>query len=156
MGDQAREVVQSQFAGQDLNFRFITLREPLKENMVPFLEREHSHEQGSSASLASLRPRRLARVQVVAKTQESRNQLHELLVDVDTGEVVSNLHLEGKHPYIDAEYMKEVEVSCLADDGVQQEIKKLDIPACGTVVVEPWAYATDGENDVSQRTTMVR
>ncbi|QSS63854.1 amine oxidase [Histoplasma capsulatum] len=50
--------------------------------------------------------------------------------------------------------MKAVEASCLANDEVQATIRSLDLPAGSTVVVEPWAYATDGMNDMAQRITM--
>jgi primary-amine oxidase len=51
--------------------------------------------------------------------------------------------------------MKAVEEACLADERVQAEIKTLNVPDGATVVVEPWAYATDGMNDMTDRVTMV-
>lgn len=51
--------------------------------------------------------------------------------------------------------MKKVEQACLADADVQEEIRCLKLPEGATAVVEPWAYATDGMNDMSQRVTMV-
>ncbi|KFG84721.1 hypothetical protein MANI_027263 [Metarhizium anisopliae] len=41
-----------------------------------------------------------------------------------------------------------------ADPQVQDEIKKLDLPPGSTVRVEPWAYATDGMNDMTQRVSV--
>jgi primary-amine oxidase len=52
--------------------------------------------------------------------------------------------------------MKQVEQACLANKKVQDEIRSLDLPEGAVVVVEPWAYATDGMNDMTQRVTMVR
>lgn len=100
-------------------------------------------------------PARCARVQVVLRNDQSRNELHELIVDLGQHAVVETHRLEGKHSYIDAEYMKAVEKVCLANEDVQKEIKSLELPENATVVVEPWAYATDGMNDMSRRTSMV-
>jgi primary-amine oxidase len=51
--------------------------------------------------------------------------------------------------------MKEVEEACLRDPKVQAEIITLDLPEGASVIVEPWAYATDGSNDMSRRISMV-
>ncbi|KAK4200371.1 copper amine oxidase [Triangularia verruculosa] len=142
---QAAGLVRASFPGKRPNFRFITLREPPKKDMVAFLERQL---QGSS-------PSRTARVQVVIENSgPSPNALYELLVDLDQNVVVQKQHLEGKHSYIDSEYMQKVEKACLADERVQAEIKKLDLPEGSTVCVEPWAYATDGMNDMTGRISM--
>lgn len=101
-------------------------------------------------------PPRSARVQVIIRTEQKRNELYELLVDLDQGAVLQKDFLEGKHSYIDGAYMQTVEKVCLANDKVQREIETLNLPAGATVIVEPWAYATDGMNDMSRRTSMVR
>ena len=118
--------------------------------MIAFLESEHSIQAVSSA------PARCAHVQLVVRSEKGANQLFELLVDLDQGKVVKNEYLEGKHSYIDAAYMKQVEAACMTDERVQAEIKALDLPVGSTVCVEPWAYATDGMNDMSERISMVR
>jgi primary-amine oxidase len=76
-------------------------------------------------------------------------------VDIEKAEVVKKEFLEGKHSYIDAAYMQDVERACLADKRIKKEVEKLKLPEGATVVVEPWAYATDGMSDTSERTTMV-
>lgn len=127
----------------------ITLREPLKKDMMRFLEREHMGMDTPE------RPARVARVQVVLP-KLGRDQPHELLVDLDHSSVQQRRHLEGKHSYIDSAYMQAVEAACRADERVQAEIQTLQLPAGATIVIEAWAYATDGMNDMSERTTMVR
>lgn len=138
------------FPGISLNFRFITLKEPLKHLLNPFLAAEHAHQ-----PLEAIRPPREARVQVITPSDEGKPQLHELIVDIDKAEVVRKEYLEGKHSYIDTAYMQAVERACMADERVKNEIEKLKLPEGTTVVVEPWAYATDGMNDTSERTSMV-
>lgn len=101
------------------------------------------------------RPPRCARVQVVASSQHNSNKLIEMIVDIEQKTVLRQDHLDGKHPHIDPAYMQAAEKACMADLKVQMEIKKLVLPSEATVCVESWTYATDGMNDMSQRTTMV-
>ena len=117
--------------------------------MVSFLDKEHRKQPIARP------PPRCARVEVAISGAEKGSQLFELVVDLDNDRVSHKQHVEGKHSYIDAEYMKAVEAACLADKMVQAEIKTLDLPEGATVVVEPWAYATDGMNDMATRVTMV-
>lgn len=118
--------------------------------MVPFLDRE------SRGQVQHTRPARCAQVQVVVQSDnKDPNQLFELLVDLDKSIVSSKQQLQGKHSYIDSDYMRQVEAACMADDRVKAEVRSLNLPVNATVCVEPWAYATDGMNDMSERTTMV-
>ena len=121
--------------------------------MIPFLEKEHRKQPVAKA------PTRRARVEVVVQgssNDEEKNQLFELVVDLDNDKVVRKQHVKGKHSYIDAEYMKAVERACLANEEVQAEVRTLNLPEGAEIVVEPWAYATDGMNDMTERVTMVR
>lgn len=127
------------------NFRYITLQEPPKREAVPYLETPTSE----------LRPARTARVQIIIPENDKTHALQELIVDLDNNTVVKKIPLKGKHSYIDPEFMQAVEKVCLADEQVQTEIAKLHLPSGSTVCVEPWAYATDGMNDMTQRVSMV-
>lgn len=118
--------------------------------MVPFLEAEH---RGQSPAA---RPARTARVQVISHENSGSGNLIEMLVDIDSLSVTEKKHLVGKHSYIDSAYMQAVERACRADPRIEAEIQKLKLPEGATVVIESWAYATDGMNNMSERTTMVR
>lgn len=118
--------------------------------MIQYLEKEHRKQQ----TIGDI-PTRCARVEVVVKGHNDANDLFELVVDLHNDKVLHKQHLKGKHSYIDADYMQSVEAACLANDEVQAEIRSLDLPAGSTVVVEPWAYATDGMNDMTKRVSMV-
>lgn len=102
-----------------------------------------------------IRPIRAARAQVILVESPPENVLKEFIIDLDSKTVIEELCLHGKHSFIDAEYMKAVEKACLANKQIQQEIEKLQLPPGSTICVEPWAYATDGMNDMSERITMV-
>ncbi|KAK2761681.1 hypothetical protein FQN54_001509 [Arachnomyces sp. PD_36] len=145
---RAGRVVRPHFGNNEPNYRVITLQEPPKKQMMQYLDKEHRRQPIGEV------PTRTARVEVVVKGPNDSNELFELFVDLDHDKVSHKQHRKGKHSYIDADYMKAVEAACLANDGVQAEIRSLDLPAGSTVVVEPWAYATDGMNDMTQRVTM--
>ncbi|KAL8347877.1 hypothetical protein RB601_002830 [Gaeumannomyces tritici] len=136
-------VIRRAFPDADLSFRVVVLQEPPKQAMIQFLERENA-----GLPLAE-RPPRLARVQLFVD-----GTLNEVVVDLGLGSMVSNEVLDGRHSYIDTVFMQNVAAACLADPKVQEEIRSLDLPPGATVVVEPWAYATDGLNDMKERQTM--
>ncbi|KAF2724418.1 hypothetical protein K431DRAFT_262216 [Polychaeton citri CBS 116435] len=144
---KAAHTVRAHLAEDDVLFRVITLKEPAKKDMIVYLDREH---QGDSDLVP---PIRIARVQVV-RLQSALSRFCELWVDLDHASVVKEEQLEGKHSYVDSNHMKAVEQACHADEQVQAEIRKLELPAGAQVCIEPWTYATDGMNDMSQRITM--
>ena len=129
----------------NLIFRVITLSEPPKAELVKFLELE------SLGHPNATYPSRIAKVQTYQD-----GVLHEYKVDVNLQTILDHQVLHGRHSYIDPEFMRKVEAACLADSHVQEEIKAQQLPKGAVVVVEPWAYATDGMNDMRERVTMVR
>ncbi|KAF4965109.1 hypothetical protein FSARC_7048 [Fusarium sarcochroum] len=130
---RASRIVRPHFGGPDPNFRVITLLEPAKKQMIPYLEKEHSKKPIGQI------PTRNARVEASIKGDAGENQLFELIVDLDDNKVAQKQH---------------VEAACLANEEVQAEVRSLDLPTGATVVVEPWAYATDGMNNMTERVTM--
>jgi primary-amine oxidase len=146
---RAATIVRPHFGPQEPDFRVITLQEPPKQEMIQYLDSEHRGKPYEHT------PTRCARVEVVVKLPEEENALFELLVDLDLNKVVAKQHQRGKHSYIDTTFMQQVEEACLSDEKVQEQIRVLDLPEGSSVVVEPWAYATDGENDMSRRLSMV-
>ncbi|CAI4212045.1 unnamed protein product [Parascedosporium putredinis] len=147
---EAAEIVRQHLPGCDLNFRAITLREPPKHEALVFLEQEKAGVSGASL------PPRCASVQLLKSKQEDgpRRILVDLIVNLDKGTVLSEEVQEGKHTFIDPDFMQQVEAVCLADARIQAEIRKLELPEGATVCVEPWSYATDGMEDMAQRITM--
>lgn len=118
--------------------------------MVRFLE------QIDSGHTGAVSPARTAHVQIIETDKSQKNCLVEILVDLDKKSITKMQRLPGKHSYIDSDYMKAVEAVCRADPRVQEELRTLDLPDEATVVIEAWAYAPDGMNDMTGRVTMVR
>ncbi|CAK1362655.1 Copper amine oxidase 1 [Cercospora beticola] len=145
---QAAAIVRSRFSEYQINFRVITLKEPAKCQMIKYLDAERV-----STGLPPQPPCRLARCQIIV-TRQGRTEFRELIVNLDERAMTSDTHLVGKHSYIDSDYMQAVEKACRADPRVQKQIDTLKLPDNAHVIVEAWAYATDGENDMTERTTM--
>ncbi|KAI8189282.1 Copper amine oxidase 1 [Colletotrichum sp. SAR 10_75] len=139
----AADIIRRSVQNEQVFFRAISLAEPPKQEMTAFLDGQ----QAGDKALAH--PVRRARVQAyIGKT------LHEVMVDLNAATIMSKAPLPGKHSFIDTEFMAQVAAACLADSGIQQEIETLKLPEGATVVVEPWAYATDGMKDMKDRWTM--
>ncbi|KAL2150120.1 hypothetical protein VTH82DRAFT_7796 [Thermothelomyces myriococcoides] len=140
---QAADILRRHVPGADIHFRVITLWEPPKAEMVPFLEMEHGGPETAKA------PARIARVQGYVN-----GTFTEYKVDLDQQAVVAEEALHGRHAHIDGEYMRKVELACMADPRVKEQVAALNLPEGSTVVVEPWTYGPDGMNDMSKRMTM--
>lgn len=125
-------------------FRVITLWEPPKAEMMPFLEMEHAGQETPKP------PARLARVQAYVD-----ELFTEFKIDLDRQAVVSREELRGRLAHIDGDYMRKVELACLEDPKVKEQIAALNLPEGATVIAEPWTYGPDGMNDMSERMTMV-
>ncbi|KAK1828665.1 copper amine oxidase [Podospora conica] len=140
----AADIVKKTFDNGALLFRVITLLEPPKAEMMPFLDFEHK-----VTDTPAKTPARMALVHVYVD-----KIFHELKVDLDQRSVPSDEVLEGRHAHIDPDFHHQVEVACLADPEVQKLVEDMKLPEGATVVVEPWVYGTDGLNDMSERLTM--
>ncbi|EXJ55847.1 primary-amine oxidase [Cladophialophora yegresii CBS 114405] len=140
--------VRKAFPDSEAYFRVITLAEPPKEEMMVFLDAEHEGQP------VGKRPARLATVQVFFGAKRDSEHFYELKVNVDSGEIVHKEQLAGRHPHVDGNDMVKTETACLNDPRVQAAIKDMQLPDGAVVKIEPWTYATDGMNDMSQKITM--
>lgn len=143
---QTVRVLKDAYPNHQLVFRVVTLAEPPKALMIPFLEAEH-------AGRTAKPPARTARVQFY---RDAATDFREALVELDTGKIVDEQTLPGRHSYIDSTEMQAAEQACLAAPEVQEAISMLKLPENATVCIEPWTYGTDGMNDMAERIIMVR
>ncbi|EXJ94286.1 primary-amine oxidase [Capronia coronata CBS 617.96] len=144
---QVAHHVRAAFPDREAYFRVITLCEPPKADMIRFLEAE------SDKTVPQVTPARVGMVQVFLGPRDSEH-FFQLKIDVVSGKVLEQEQLRGCHPHVDASDMQKIERACLDDPGVQAAIKELQLPEGALVKIEPWTYATDGMNDMSQKITM--
>ncbi|KAI1611834.1 primary-amine oxidase [Exophiala viscosa] len=122
----------------DLRFKVITLEEPPKKQMVPYLEAEHN---GSSLP-------RIPRKAFVSYYIRNTDRFHEATVNLSSGKVESNARLgPNMHGNGDYDEILEVEKNALEDEGVRAAIAKLQLPEGTAVTADPWIYGSDGIGD---------
>jgi len=142
---QAASIVRRHVGHQPILFRVITLQEPPKAAMMPYLDYEHG--------LTRHQPETPPRVAMVHAYVDK--VFSEFKVELGRDKVIAHDALHGRHGHIDAEHMRQAELACLAHPAVKEAIAALALPDHATVVIEPWTYAPDGMNDMTERITMV-
>ncbi|KAF2807691.1 uncharacterized protein BDZ99DRAFT_446493 [Mytilinidion resinicola] len=125
-------------AHTDLQFKAVTLEEPPKSEVLPYLEAEHS---GKPLP-------RVSRKAFVNYYIRNTNKFHEAVVDLSSGRVLRNVLLGPNfHAGGDGEEIMRVEQIALEDEGVKAEIAKLKLPEGTVIISDPWIYGSDGVND---------
>jgi len=142
---KAAKLVKNAFPKNEVTFRAITLAEPPKALLVPYLRGEK----------ASRSPAALPRIAFIQYYLDHASSFQQIEADLKTNELFNKKSLEGKHSYTDSIEMQKSEIACLANKVVQAEIKALDLPEEAVVCVEAWTYAPDGIEDMKQRIIMV-
>ncbi|KAK2737735.1 hypothetical protein FQN55_000950 [Onygenales sp. PD_40] len=148
--DLTAKYIKDGYPGQNVIFRVITLAEPPKALMIPFLEAERSQTK-HAVHPPPPPPPPPPRVALVQFYLGDSSDFREVRVDLGNGMRFDEAHLKGKHSYIDEQLMQEAEVACLADKGVQDAVAQLELPGDAVVCVEPWTYGTDGMHDMAER-----
>lgn len=128
----ASRLIKSQWPENiDIQFKAVTLEEPAKAEAVPYLEAEFRGD-----ALPTI-DRRVFVSYYIRKT----NKFHEAIVNLSTQHVESNARLgKNVHSPGDGEEIVAIEKIALEDEGVQQEIAKLQLPEGSVVVIDPWIY----------------
>ncbi|PGH18130.1 hypothetical protein AJ79_00758 [Helicocarpus griseus UAMH5409] len=147
----AVKYIKDAYPGHNVIFRVVTLAEPSKAQMIPYLQAERLAVSSSKPPAVVPRPRRIAHVQFYLGDS---SDFREVRVDLGSGERLEESKLEGKHSYLDETLMQACEKACLADQGVREAIELLELPEGAVVCVEPWTYGTDGMRDMSRRLIM--
>ncbi|KAJ4364306.1 hypothetical protein N0V95_000818 [Ascochyta clinopodiicola] len=125
-------------AHTDLHFKVVTLQEPPKAQVLRYLEAEHA---------GGPRPH-LARKAFLNYYIRNTNKFHEAIVDLTSRHVDHNVLLGPfVHANGDGDEIMAIEKIVLADENVQAEIAKLQLPEGTVVISDPWIYGSDGVND---------
>ncbi|RMD42871.1 hypothetical protein DV735_g2295, partial [Chaetothyriales sp. CBS 134920] len=125
-------------ANTDLRFKAITLLEPEKKSLLPYLEAEHSGGQLPSV------PRKAFSAYYIRNT----DRFHEAIVNLSEDKVESNVRLgPNVHGNADYEEIVQLEKTVLEHEAVKAEIAKLQLPEGTVVCADPWIYGSDGVDD---------
>ncbi|KAJ2899929.1 putative copper amine oxidase 1 protein [Zalerion maritima] len=124
--------------GTGFTFKVVTLHEPAKSRLSPYLEAER----------VGKLPGHIDRRSFVVYYIKNTEKLHEAVVNLTQGRVEGNVRLgPNLHPNSDGEEILLVERACLEDLRVQAEIAKLELPDDAVIVLDPWIYGSDGVDD---------
>ncbi|KAL8676352.1 MAG: hypothetical protein Q9186_007127 [Xanthomendoza sp. 1 TL-2023] len=136
---KAVQLVQKLYpASTSLQYKAVTLEEPKKAELVPYLHAEHN----------GGRKPNIERRAFVAYYIRNTDKFHEATVNLSRQRVENNFRLgPGVHGPGDAEEILLVEKLALEDEGVKAEIAKLKLPKGTALISDPWIYGSDGVND---------
>ncbi|KAM7217468.1 putative copper amine oxidase [Rhypophila decipiens] len=136
---QSAQVLEASWpTGTKLHYKAITLLEPPKAELAPFLAAERAGE----------KPAPLDRKSFVIYYLKGTENLHEAVINLTKGTVESNVKVGPfLHPNADNEEIVAVEKAALEYPEVQAEIAKLKLPEGAVVVADPWIYGADGLKD---------
>lgn len=119
--------------GTDLQFKMVTLAEPPKKDVLPYLEAERT---GTSLP-------HIDRVAFVSYYLRKTTKFFEAYVNLTTQKVDSDVLLgKNVHGGGDAEEIMAMESIALEDEGVKRELEKLKLPEGAVVVCDPWIYGS--------------
>ncbi|TVY55623.1 Copper amine oxidase 1 [Lachnellula cervina] len=144
----ARNVILQLHDKSVLDFRTISLEEPPKAQLQPFLDAEAAGTLAASSAM----PDRLARITYDVVSENKLFQFYESLVDISTGKLVGQELIDPKHqaPLTLGEFdhlVKAVWRSPL----FKAAIAEFHLPEGFEVIVEPWPYGGPDPDEKSTR-----
>ncbi|EEQ35018.1 copper amine oxidase [Microsporum canis CBS 113480] len=133
----AVKVLENAFPGVPLRYKVIEVQEPIKKDVVPYIEAER---------LCVSLPRKPARVLMALFHRMDTKSFMKALINIDTKVLLHakespRIYRLGTHELI------EMEEICLKHPAVKAEIEKLNLPPGVTVCSDPWIYGTDDQGE---------
>ncbi|KAF8847058.1 putative copper amine oxidase [Acephala macrosclerotiorum] len=140
----ARDIVLGFHTSSIIDFRSISLEEPPKAELQPFLDLERA----CKLTASTPKPKRLARVNYDVIGRDKVAKYYETLVDVRNGMKVSDEVIEKPtHAALTLSEFEELTKAVANSALFKEEVKKLNIPEGFEVVVEPWPYGGPDEGE---------
>jgi len=137
----------------NIQFKSITLQEPNKSELVPFLQAEYAGQSTPTIERRSFvvyyirntvsENNGLGRIKKEKVLTTSQDKLHEAIINLSHGKVESNVRLgPNVHSNADGGEILAVEKIALEDPQVKAEIAKLQLPEGTVVISDPWIYGS--------------
>ncbi|RAH50506.1 copper amine oxidase [Aspergillus brunneoviolaceus CBS 621.78] len=135
----ATKLVEAAFPGVKLRYKKIDIQEPIKSEVVPYIEAER---------LGKPLPPKPTRLLQVLFHRLDTGAFLKALLNAGTRSIVfaKELPKDVQAP-VDADELEEIERLCLNHPAVQAEVAKLQLPAGVTVCNDPWIYGRDDPNE---------
>ncbi|OJJ81157.1 amine oxidase [Aspergillus glaucus CBS 516.65] len=135
----AVRVLQAAFPGVSLRYKKIDLQEPIKADVIPYIEAER---------LRQPLPSRPARILLTYFNRLDNGSFYKALLNADTRSIIyaKEMPKEVQAP-VDIDELADIEDLCMRHPTVQAEIERLKLPPGITVCNDPWMYGTDDANE---------
>ncbi|KAL1999642.1 hypothetical protein VTN02DRAFT_4221 [Thermoascus thermophilus] len=135
----AVKILEATFPGVPLRYKRIDVQEPVKKDVVPYIEAER---------LGKPLPPKPARVLMALFHRLDSGTFYKALLNADTKSVIyaRELPKDVQGP-LDIDEMFDLEQLCLQHPAVQAEIEKMKLPPGMTVCNDPWLYGVDDPNE---------
>ncbi|KAL4916401.1 copper amine oxidase [Aspergillus aurantiobrunneus] len=135
----ATKILQAAFPGVTLRYKKIDLQEPIKAEVVPYIEAER---------FGKPLPRKPTRLLQVLFHRMDTGAFFKGLLNADAKNIVyvKELPKDIQGP-VDTDELIGIEQLCLSHPAVQKEIAKLQLPPGATVCNDPWIYGCDDPNE---------
>ncbi|KAL1993939.1 hypothetical protein VTN49DRAFT_2608 [Thermomyces lanuginosus] len=145
----ARNVIRNAYPEKvKIFFRSIYAQEPPKDELVTFLELEHSGRLTDSTP----RPARLAKCQYDVIDSEKVPVFHDDVVNVETKEIVHSEEVGGEfHAALTIDEFGIFVETCEASPLYQAALAEFRLPEGFEVVIEPWPYGGMDDSDENRR-----
>ncbi|PYI20636.1 hypothetical protein BO86DRAFT_78323 [Aspergillus japonicus CBS 114.51] len=135
----AVRVLENAFAGVELRYNRIDIHEPIKHEVVPYIEAER---------LGQPLPRKPTRLLYSYFHRLDTLECCKALINADTASIVSTKVLpKTVQPPVDIDELAVIEEVCMKHPAVQAEIAKLNLPPGMAVCNDPWMYGTENQNE---------
>lgn len=139
---EIRETVQilnAAFPGATLRYKAIDIQEPLKGDVIPFIEAERT---------GSRLPKKPARIVYSLFHRLDTGALLKGIINLDAKKILLAKELpRGVQGPVDVDEMIEIEELCLKHPAVLAEIEKMKLPKGITVCNDPWIYGRDDQTE---------
>lgn len=131
----AVRLLEAAFPGVSLRYKRIDIQEPIKRDVIPYIEAER---------LRTPRPSKPARLLYALFHRLDSGAFLKALLNADTKSIihVKEFSKEVQGP-LDPDEVAEIEAMCMRHPAVLAEIEKLKLPPGVTVCNDPWMYGTD-------------
>ena len=132
-------ILRNAFPDSDLRFKVVDLQEPVKQDVIPYIEAER---------LGQPLPTPPARLVHALFHKTKTGAFMKALVEPSAGKVIfaKELPKDVQGP-VDVDELIAIEQVCLKHPAVIAEVEKMKLPHGVTVCNDPWIYGTDDEGE---------
>ncbi|KAI9846169.1 MAG: hypothetical protein M1837_004283 [Sclerophora amabilis] len=146
----ARDIILESRGISVIDFRYLALEEPLKKELLPYLEVEHE----GSLSQETTRLKRLARVHYDIIYLDKQHEYIESIVDITSGVETSYKIVDERHqPSLSTQEVRRFQDVCVTSRLFNDAVAKFTLPKDFVVTIDAWPYGGPDTDETVPRYT---